>query len=245
MDILRTRRLQIDFDGGTLRFLESLPAPFDRGEKIPIEFSRDGPPFIPGCIANEPPRQFLIDTGAQGNSLDADLFDRLLRQGEIKLGKSSVSVTVAGDVQGDRGEVNGFSAGPFAQSTLRFSRLIVNSLGIRYLSRFLVTFDFPGKAVYLRKGSHYAKAEPRATSGLTLNWIGGKAVVSSVRGQGPANDVGIRPGDVLVSVDGNDGIVRDPFMLRQLLTSEAGRKLTMTIDRSSRVLDFEIVLAED
>jgi len=245
MDILGKCRLQIDFDRGVLRFLESLPSAFELGEKIPIEFSRDGTPFIAGFVGNERAERFLIDTGAQGNSFDADLFDQLLSQGAIKLGISSTCVTVAGTVQGDRGEISGLAVGPFAHTALRFSRLNVNSLGIRYFSRFRVTFDFPGKAVYLQRGAHYTRPEPRATSGLTLNWIGGEAVVESVREQGPAHVVGIRPGDLLVSVNGNDAVVHDPFMLRQLLTSEGGKQVAITVNRGGRVLGFEIVLAAD
>src|SRR5262249_45175993 len=153
----------------------------------------DGTPFIAGSPGNERAERFLIDTGAQGNSFDADLFDQLASQGAIKLGKSSTSFTIAGKVHGDRGEISRLAVGPFVHSSLRFTRLNVNSLGIRYFSRFRVTFDFPGKAVYLRKGAHYTRAEPRATSGLTLNWIGGEAVVESVREQGPADVAGIRP----------------------------------------------------
>jgi predicted metalloprotease with PDZ domain len=123
--------------------------------------------------------------------------------------------------------------------------LNVNSLGIRYFSRFRVTFDFPGRAVYLQRGAHYTRAEPCATSGLTLNWIGGEAVVESVREQGPADVVGIRPGDLLVSVNDNDAVVHDPFILRQLLTSEGGRKVAMTVNRGGRVLGFELVLAAE
>ncbi len=245
MDVLGKCRLQIDFDRGILRFLESLPSELELGEKIPIEFSRDGTPFIAGCVGNERIERFLIDTGAQGNSFDSDLFDELLRQGAIKLGKSSISLTIAGKVQGDRGEISSLSVGPFAHSNLRFSRLNVNSLGIRYFSRFRVTFDFPGKAVYLQPGAHNTKAEPCATSGLALNWIGGEALVEAVREQGPADVAGIRPGDMLVSVNDNDAVVHDPFVLRQLLTSEAGRKVTMTVNRSGRVLGFELVLAAD
>lgn len=245
MDVLGKRRLQIDFDRGILRFLESLPSEFELGEKIPIEFSRDGTPFIAGFVGNDRAERFLMDTGAQGNSLDADLFDQFLSQGAIKLGKTSTAYTIAGKVQGERGEINGFSVGPFLHDALRFSRLNVSSLGIRYFSRFRVTFDFPGKAVYLQKGAHYTRAEPCATSGLTLNWVGGKAVVESVREQGPADVVGIRRGDLLVSVNDNDAVVHDPFTLRQLLTSERGRQVAMTVNRRGHVLSFEIVLAAD
>ena len=245
MDILGTRRLQIDFDRGNLSLLETLPPATELGKKIPMEISRDGTPFITGSAGNDRAEQFLIDTGAQGNSLDTGLFDQLMSHGAIRLGKSSVSATVAGEVRGDRGVVSGFSVGPFAHDTLRFSRANVNSLGIRYLSRFRVTFDFPGKAVYLRKGAHYTKAEPSATSGLMLNWIDGEAVVEAVRDQGPADIVGIRPRDVLVSVDGNGAIVHDPFLLRLLLTSEGGRKVAVAVHRDGRVLKFEIVLAGD
>lgn len=246
MDVLRSCRWQMDFDHGVIRFLESLPEhPRDLGAKVALQLTDDGSPFLAGSVGASGSEYFLIDTGAHGNSFAAETFDALLKRGLIRLGSSFASVTVAGEVRGDRGNLSHLSIGPFAHQGLRFSRVNVNSLGIRYFSRFHVTFDFPGKAVYLRKGAGYAKAEPRATSGLTLNWIKGDATVESVRRDGPGEAAGLKPKDVLVRINRQDAAEFDPFALRQLLTFEGGQRVPLTIRRAGREIDVVVVLSDD
>jgi hypothetical protein len=246
MDVLRACRVQIDFDTGWIRFLESLPAnPEELGEKIPLKFVDEGAPYFVGSMGDEATDRFLIDTGAQGNSVEASLFDDLHEQQLIQLGRSFASVTIAGELRGERGKLNRLTVGPFTKQGLRVSRINVSSVGLRYLSRFRVTFDFPGHCAYLQKGKHYTKPEPCATSGLTILWFDGEPVVDGVRVGGPGERGKIKPRDVLVRVDGQPAAEIDPFALRHVLTSAAGRTVPLTVRRGARELDLEVVLEED
>jgi S1-C subfamily serine protease len=120
-----------------------------------------------------------------------------------------------------------------------------NSLGLRYFSRYVVTFDFPDACLYLRQGAHHARPEPGATSGLTLKWESAAPVVDAVRTDGPAARAGLARFDVLVGIDGKEAAEFDHFSLRELLTSEAGRRVKLRVRRGERELDFIVLLAED
>lgn len=246
MDVLRNNRLQIDFDQGVLRFLETLPkTKVDSGVKIPLELADAGAPYLTASIGNETTERFLIDTGAHGNSLRSELFDELLERNQIWLGGAYSSVTVGGEVQGQRGRIRRMSTGSVTQEGIRVSSLNVSSLGLRYLARFQVILDFPGKAIYLRKGTHYLAPEPQATSGMSLNWIDGKIVVKSVKTDGPASVAGILPDDVLVMIDGKAASKYDHFSLRQLLTSQPGKKVLVQVRRGNDTINTELILDQD
>jgi PDZ domain-containing protein len=246
IDLLKVVCFQVDFDEGVLRFLPSLPeAPGDLGVKIPVRFRPDGLPVIAGLPGTHDREDFVIDTGAQGNSLEADLFDGLAHEQQIRIGASFRSITPTGALGGERGKLDGLSIGPFEHRGLRFSRLRYNSLGLRYFSRYVVTFDFPNECLYLRKGAHHSRSEPGATSGLSLTWENGAPVVQAVRADGPAARAGLARSDELVQIDGRRAAEFDHFLLRQLMTSEAGRRVKLRVRRGERLLDLVVVLAED
>jgi len=247
MDVLGRCCVQIDFDRGLIRFLEGLSEQRDElGVKVRLEFADDGSPFIAGYVGRETPEYFLIDTGAQGNSLTDASFDELLAAGAIRAGNGFASMTIAGELHGERGRLGGLTVGPFTHRGIRVARVNVSSLGLRYLSRFLVTLDFPGQALYLKTGPSYERPEPQATSGLMINWTGdGKPIVVSVRRGGPAEAAGIQAHDVLMRVENKRAEDYDQFSLRQLLTSKAGRRVSLVVQRGKRELNVELVLAED
>ena len=86
MDVLGACRLQIDFEAGVLRFLETLADEDTLGSRIPIAFSDDGSPFVAGSVDAVTVENFLIDTGAQGNSLGTELFEELQARNLLRLG---------------------------------------------------------------------------------------------------------------------------------------------------------------
>jgi predicted aspartyl protease len=246
MDVLRNSLVQIESDRGILRFLDALPDDRDElGSRIRLEYSIDGAPHLVARLADGPREKFLIDTGAHGNSLRTSVFDQQLGQKQIRLGSSFKSMTVGGEIEGNRGRIAKLAVGPFELEGLRVSRVNLSSLGLRYFSRFDVTFDFPGQAVYLRKGDNFAQAEPNATSGMALNWIDGKVVVKSVRDDGPAAKAGIKANDVLIAINGKLASDYDHFSWRQLLIYEPGRKVRLGIARDGRQFDVKLTLDED
>lgn len=244
MDVLRSRRVHVNFDQGILAFLPSLPDVRSLGTKLPINVKDDGMPWINASFDAHKSEQFLIDTGAQGNSLKAELFAECVEDGHILLGTSSTSVTLAGAVQGEAGRLLSLSVGPYNHQGLRVASSDLSSVGLRHLSRFLVTFDFPGNAIYLKRGANYLKPEPRATSGMTLVWIEKEVVVTAVKKGGPAEAAQLRRDDVIVQVNGKKAGEYDHFSLRELLTSEVGRIIPVTIRRDSQEFELKIALDE-
>ena len=128
--------------------------------KFPLRIWQDGVPYLRGSIGDESEEWFVIDSGALGNSLQADVFDELLEQRQIQLGATSASMTVAGEMRGDRGKIAEFRVGRFMHEHLRFSRVNMSSVGLRYLSRFRVLFDFPNECLYLHEASITAARAP-------------------------------------------------------------------------------------
>ena len=125
------------------------------------------------------------------------------------------------------------------------SRINVNSVGLRFLSRFVVTFDFPEATVYLQPGEQFERPEPSATSGLTLLWKNGVPVVERVTPQGPAERAGIHPGDKLLQIDGSRQLSRDPFALRERMTLYPGQDVAVVVLRDQRELKFRLTLECD
>lgn len=245
-DILRNCRLQIDFDTGRLKFLASLPS--DRrelGESIAMPISEGGTPQIAGRIGSDQNVRFVIDTGAQGNSLEAALFDELAREQSIEPGRAFTSLTIAGELRGQRGKLDSLTIGPFTQRGLRVSRINLNSIGLRYFSRYQATFDFPGEKLYLKPGAAYSRAEPAATSGMTIVWENGEPTIETVRPKGAGAEAGLEAGDVLVRVSDRPAAEFDPFALRELFTSTAGRKVLLRVRRAGREFAAELVLEDD
>lgn len=245
MDVLRTRRMQIDFDRGTLRFLNALPTDRSQlGEKVPLTFPRGGAPCCDVLLGEAVRKRFLLDTGAHGISVEASVFDELVDEQQIRSGTPFTSVTVAGAVQGGAGRLTSLAVGPFQHAGLRVVRLNTSTLGMRYLARFQVTFDFPGKALYLRPGERYSIPDLQATSGMTLSSSGTEKVIESVLPDGPADTAGLRPKDILVRIDGRNAADFDHFRLRELLTSEVGKQVPITVRRGQREIDAVLVLIE-
>lgn len=153
IDVLKDCRIQVDFDRGVLRFLKSLPDQrHGLGVRIPIECDDDNAPHLVVALPNGDNEVFLIDTGAQGNSLRPRAFDRLVEENLLRLGGPFTSVTVAGEVQGNRGFLRNLTVSSITFNDLCMARVDPSSLGLRFFSRFVVTFDFPGRALDLSQG---------------------------------------------------------------------------------------------
>src|SRR5690606_22626770 len=101
-------------------------------------------------------------------------------------GGSFQGVTVAGELHGRSGYVSKLGLGQFANSGIRIDRDALSALGLRFLSRYILRIDFPGRRLFLLPGKRCHTADPIATSGLSVVQIDGKKVVTGVELGGPA-----------------------------------------------------------
>ena len=107
-----------------------------------------------------------------------------------------------------------------------------NILGMGFWSRFVVTFDFPGRKVYLRKSIGYGRRDRWNASGLHLWKRLDSIEVHSVDQDSPASQAGLKKGDVLIELDGLNPSNTSLFDLGTALCR--GGELTCVVRRDSQ-----------
>ena len=205
VDALRDCVLHLDFDRGKLAFLRAVPP--DAGTKLAFTCP-DAVPAIECSVRGGAPRVFVLDTGLNSQAaLPARYFDALLSQGRIKRTQMTFGTTTLGRFQLRMGVLDGtISVGEHAHRGIVVAELPGDSipcgvLGLDYLSRYVVTFDFPHDCVYLKPGAEYDTLRPFANlGGIRLARVGGKVVAFSVREDGFAAQW-VNRGDILETID--------------------------------------------
>ena len=209
IDLLKKFVVQMDFDNKKILFLKSKkkgiissifqPAKNTHpewGQPVSIRFSGRCP-YVKGHVDNTKV-DFLIDTGyfklfadnptfsEFTGALKAKTFEKVTTNANIKSG-SSVDVTAAGKRQSDFSTmitIGGFSLGDAEYHDICFYKENGNRLGIPFLSKHLVTFDFPNKKMYLKKGMYFDGTEKAPLRyrdvGLVLRRNEGSIFVDSV-----------------------------------------------------------------
>jgi S1-C subfamily serine protease len=77
------------------------------------------------------------------------------------------------------------------------------NVGSRLLKRFVVTFDYGNQVMYLKRlPEPVADSDVFDRSGMWINAMNGGFQVMSLTSGGPAENAGIKVGDVITAVDG-------------------------------------------
>ena len=75
-------------------------------------------------------------------------------------------------------------------------------IGMGILERFLVTFDYAGKHMFLKPNKEFNKPFEFSMTGISVRPNErGALQVADVFNDSPAKDAGIRAGDIIVSID--------------------------------------------
>lgn len=130
------------------------------------------------------------------------------------------------------------SVGSLEYKELVFKQDTPSLLGLFFLSRHMVTFDFPNNKMYLKKGKDFDRPTgfPLSLEQLdfTLCRNRGNTVVSSIDPNGLGHRKGIRQDDVLLKIDGQDvssyGLVELVEFFSQL-HKEEDEVITFTVKR--------------
>lgn len=237
MDILRQFVLRIDFDRGTLSVGQRL---LDEANGLstrhPLIFNSElGPQAVASCGSLE--RLFRVDTGSATTCLDRESFDKLSTTNELIAGAAYKVVTAGGIAQARTGLLRELQLGPYGHRDVVCDEDRFCSFGLRYLSRYQVTLDFPGATMYLRKGPGYLKLGPRGTSGLAVVRSDGRTIVADVKRGGPAERGGVQVGDEIVEINGEPITKFDQFEIGQSLTAAAGTRVRLAVLRKGLRLE--------
>lgn len=233
INFLKHHIVRIDFDEGVVSFLQSanngiFSSPLqqhnehpDWGEKVTIKYKRVSPlPYINGNVDGIKV-DFLVDTGLKHyinsspvNHLRSHLESKIFKNVSSKIQfryKQNMQITTRGKAPLDfmkSSAIGRFSIGSLEYKDVVFDQSNESSLGIPFLSRHLITFDFPNNKMYLKKGKHFARESAAKVSlkvaGFTLRRKNNNIFVSSVDPNGPAYKKDLRENDIIVKVCNRD-----------------------------------------
>ena len=241
--------VRIDFDEGKVAILRSPGA--DPGQRIPLSYRNQRVPVVLLAFADLSKQpfarslgRFAIDTGTTGTgSIETELFARLAKQGKATTIGKTRRVSLTGDTRSRVARIGVTSLNGFTHQDLVFDQAQQNTLGLRYLSRFVITADFQKRVLFLKKGRRYGDKDHHDLSGLHFVRDHGHIVVRHVDEGSPAHFAGIQAGDVLLALDGNDLAKCDLFAIRCALCS-SGRRVDLRLRRGVEVKETALFLQE-
>ena len=245
MNFLRKFMVHIDFDVDRISFIESV-----RGEKLrwgqscELFSESGGLAFLKAKVFFDIPVTFMIDTGHSGTgSLDERTFRRILSQKKAKTIEASF-MTMAGVIKEREARINNLSIGSLHYRDLIFSELDSSILGLEFLGRHQVIFDFPNRRLYLEEGRNYRRRDQRDMSGLRLAKVYDKVVVYSVEVDSPAAKAGLKAGDIIIKIGHKLAIQHDIWVFRRDLMAMDGTKIDITYERAGKRKETSFVLVE-
>jgi predicted aspartyl protease len=211
MEFLKKYVVQIDYDNKKVKFFRSISSfkaqknkhP-DWGEPVPLhtKFLMPNVRFVKGNISDNMHDNFLVDTGWHSpDSLNSKIFDKVYSQNLSKIKSSSNIATNYNSLT----IVGKFSVGSYEYTNNVFRKSDKSVLGRSFLSRHLVTFDFPNNVMYLQKGRNFNKQQEVIFDffdlGLRCNLREGSLVVTKMDPNGFAYNKGVRENDILIKIN--------------------------------------------
>jgi hypothetical protein len=241
MDFLKKHVINLDFDRGKLSILKTVG--LASGTPIPISFQRDLP-FVPVSNPRAEILSFLVDTGAGGalgGGIGRGDFKWLVDHGSASVRGSAFTHDLLHTNQNIFIILHNFSIGNHVNRQINAT---VNNgqfpsyLALAFLKRYNVTFDFPNRVMYLSEGRQFSKPIDSNRSGLHPQRQGGRIIIHSVD-PGLAEQAGIRPGDLLLKVDGTDA-ARLRFHSLQLKVCALSSPVRLTVERGKKAFEVQL-----
>jgi hypothetical protein len=244
---LRKYAVQIDFDAGKVRFYErdsNKPVPA-WGQPVRMELLPSGVPVIVADFAGDIQNVMLVDSGyGQTGMLPAKLFDHLQKEKAIPTASAKHLGPGSEEIQSVVGRVDDMRVGEHHYASLTFDRgkEEASLLGLGFLSRHMVTFDFPNDKLYLKKGKRYDAPDEIDMSGLHLLKQSNRVVVHSVDENSPAAKAGIKARDILRQVDGANVSNMTLLNLRRALRRGDGKTVDIIFQRGDKGFQVNLKL---
>jgi hypothetical protein len=186
MSFLSTQVIHFDFDRGKIYFLKG--AGTQGGDSFPLHFDPQGIPLVDIEVPAVGTRWFLLNTSQVGfvsGNLDRWTFADLAGKGVMTRVAEMRATSVNGSDVYRQGDVGHMSLRPISLSSLSLSESGRNELGLNFLMRFNVTFDFPGRRLYLTKSKRFGEPDRVVRCGMLVLREHGDTIVARISHGGP------------------------------------------------------------
>jgi len=193
------------------------------------------------------PVSLMLDTGDSGSlSFNDSDWEKVFSANSNDVYSATVGAIGSHSAKTQLGRIEKLQLGPLTYTHLHalyiHNRSDVSHLGLNFFRRHVVTFDFPNQKLYLQPGKRFAMPDKNDMSGLHLLRIDGLTVVHSVDENSPAFNAGIRAEDTIQSINGEGSLTMNS--IREMLQSEAGKRIKLQMQRGDHSWQTEFTLIE-
>ena len=140
--------------------------------------------------------------------------------------------------------MSGIKLAGYEHTPARINRTSYSMIGLGMLSRHVVTLDFPGRRMHLRRGLRFGVPDQQDLSGLHLLFRDGQIVVDSVDAGSQAERQGLRAGDQILTADNVPGSAEWLFTIRERL-SKPSHEVVVVYRRDGRIETATLQLVGD
>ena len=242
MDFLRDRIVRLDFDRGKAALLRAVPQ--GSGATVPLAVSALGA-TVTLHVTGVGDLPFKVDTGHVGTgsgNLDRVVAARLVESGHAAQVVSGLATSALGTRSVRSVRVREIALGDYRHRGPVFDEGTSNLIGLDYLSRYVVTLDFPGKKMYLKPGARFDEPSRFDLSGAHVWRPNGTTTVDSIDRYSAADYGGLRARDVVEEIDSRPAAAFAPMQIRKLLCLPG--KHTLRVTRGKATLDIVLDLKE-
>lgn len=257
--------IQIDYEKRLLTLM--LPEKFHKTRKyqsIPITIE-DTKPYIDASVTFQNGKtlkaKLLMDSGASHGLMLEPTSDKTIQVPPNAV-SSLIGRGLGGEIIGKVGRIESISFGNFKLEhaisnfpdpnsyidSIKMGNVFRNgAMGGEILSRFVVIFNFPAEKVYMKKNSSFKKNFYYNLSGITLKAKGSQLTtfeVTEVREKSPSQISGIRPGDIILSLNGVAADNLDLNMMNGMLNSKPGKRIRLELMRNGAKFRADIELKD-
>jgi hypothetical protein len=244
MDVLSQLFVHIDFDLGRLIICPGALSQEPPGVEVESRWDPGHRPIIVARFGDVRQSEFLVDTGCLGSAgVAAELIAALQASRVIR--RSGICIDTIGadgkEVESLQWTCDEFRVNRFAHSNLKFLSASRNVVGLHYLYRYRISFDFAARKIYLEPSSVYEMRDRGDYDGLVLGKSGdaGRSVVAVVTGS-VAERSGFLVGDMVFEIDGKNSKTFTEQALDRRLCTPSGLALPMKVLRSGRQIKLTI-----
>ncbi len=220
MDVLHRHIVQFDFDEGILRFLPAVPTGSGEAIRIFQQGQEYSVPILLLTVPGEKPQRFFVSTGRAGNSLDIDnkFLDELEEREKVTVLSKEKAIARTGTRSFQTVRLEAIQIGSFRHEGIIANSDEGNSVGLSYLSRYLVTFDFPRARMYLKKGANFDTVDaPLNMWQVAVERDEKSVTVTKINPHGPATRLGLLPGDRIETLNERRAQRLSNWQIRRIL----------------------------
>ena len=116
------------------------------------------------------------------------------------------------------------------------------TVGFQFLKNFNVTIDVEQRRVWLERITEDVGNKPEGDAGVTAVWDPSRKrmTIVHVTPEGPAEKLGVKRGDDLLSVDGKELTNLSFDQMREILAGPVGSKVSLATSRDGNLLRYDI-----